>query len=45
MGAVFDTLAYARRLREAGVSETQAGGRAEALRAAFADSVATKADL
>lgn len=30
---------------EAGVSETQAGAHAEALRAAFADGVATKADL
>ena len=45
MEAPFDTLAYARRLREAGVSEAQAGAHAEALRAAFAEGVATKADL
>ncbi len=45
MEAPFDTFAYARRLREAGVSETQAGARTEALRAAFADGVVTKADL
>ena len=31
--------------REAGVSEAQAGAHSEALRAAFAESVATKADL
>ncbi len=45
MEALFDTFAYARRLREAGVSETQAGARTEALRAAFAEGVATRADL
>ena len=45
MEAPFDTFAYARRLREAGVSETQAGAHTEALRAAFADGVVTKADL
>ena len=45
MEAPFDTFAYARRLREAGVSETQAGAHTEALRAAFAEGVVTKADL
>ena len=45
METAFDTLAYARRLREAGVSEVQAGASAEALRAAFAEGVVTKADL
>ena len=45
MEAPFDTFAYARRLREAGVSEAQAGAHTEALRAAFADGVVTKADL
>lgn len=34
-----------RRLREAGVSEAQAGAHVEALRAAFAEGVVTKADL
>ena len=45
MEAVFGALAHARRLREVGVSETQAGARTEALRAAFAEGVATRADL
>jgi hypothetical protein len=40
-----DTLAYARRLREAGFSERQAEGQAEALAAAMTDTLATKQDL
>ena len=38
-------LAYARRLREAGFSEEQAEGQAEALAAAMTDTLATKQDL
>ena len=45
MEAVFDTLAYTRRLKAAGFSEEQAEAQAEALRAAFHEGVATKADL
>ena len=41
----FDTLAYARRLKEAGVSDKQAEAHAEAIRAAMTHGVATKADL
>ena len=40
-----DTLAYARRLREAGFTEEQADGQAHALAAAMTDSIATKEDL
>jgi hypothetical protein len=40
-----DTLAYARRLREAGFTEQQAEGQAEALAAAMTDTLATKQDL
>jgi len=40
-----DTLAYARRLREAGFSEIQAEGQAQALAAAMTDTLATKQDL
>ena len=40
-----DTLAYARRLREAGFSEAQAEGQAEALAAAMTDTLATKQEL
>lgn len=40
-----DTLAYARRLREAGFTEEQADGQAHALAAAMIDSIATKEDL
>jgi hypothetical protein len=40
-----DTLAYARRLREAGFSERQAEGQAEALAATMTDTLATKQDL
>ena len=41
----FDTLAYARRLKEAGVSDEQAEAHAEAVRSAMTHGVATKADL
>ena len=41
----FDTLAYARRLKEAGVDEAQAEAHAEAVRAAITEGAATKADL
>jgi hypothetical protein len=40
-----DTLAYARRLREAGFTEEQADGQAQALAAAMTDTLATKQDL
>jgi hypothetical protein len=45
MALALDTLAYARRLREAGLSEQQADAHAEALAAAMTDSLATKQDL
>jgi len=45
MAIAFDTLAYARRLREVGFSEQQAEGQAEALAAAMTDTLATKQDL
>ena len=45
MAIALDTLAYARRLREAGFSEEQAQGQAEALAAAMTDTLATKDDL
>ena len=41
----FDTLAYARRLKEAGVDEAQAEAHAEAVRDATTEGVATKADI
>jgi len=41
----FDTLAYARRLREGGFTEAQAEASAEALAAAMTDTLATKQDL
>ena len=41
----FDSLAYARRLKEAGVDEAQAEAHAEAVRDAMTEGVATKADL
>lgn len=41
----FDTLAYTRRLKDTGVTETHAEAHADALRAAFHDGVATSADL
>lgn len=45
MAIALDTLAYARRLREAGFTEAQADGQAEALAAAMTDTLATKQDL
>lgn len=45
MAISLDTLAYARRLREAGFSAAQAEGQAEALAAAMTDTLATKQDL
>lgn len=45
MGIALDTLAYARRLREAGFSEQQAEGQARALAAAMTDTFVTKQDL
>ena len=41
----FDTLAYARRLKEAGVDEAQAEAHAEAVRDAVTEGVATTADI
>ena len=41
----FDTLSYARRLKEAGVDEKQAEAHAEAVRDAITQGVATKADI
>ena len=41
----FDTLAYARRLKGAGVDEAQAEAHAEAVRDAITEGVATKADI
>jgi len=45
MAILFDTLEYARRLRQAGLSEQQAEGHAQALAAVMTDSIATKQDL
>ncbi len=45
MAFALDTLAYARKLREAGFSEQQAEGQAEALAAAMTDTLATKQDV
>jgi hypothetical protein len=41
----FDTLTYARRLREVGVPQEQAEAHAEALAAAVTETLATKEDL
>ena len=41
----FDTLSYARRLKEAGVDEKQAEAHAEAVRDAMTQGAATKADI
>ena len=43
--SIFDTLRYARRLREAGVAPEQAEAMADALAEEFVPSLATKADL
>jgi ubiquinone biosynthesis protein UbiJ len=45
MAISLDTLVYVRKLREAGFSERQAEGQAEALAAAMTDTFATKPDL
>ena len=45
MAIALDTLAYARRLREAGFTEQQADGQAEALAGAMSDTLVTKQDL
>jgi len=45
MAVAFDTLVYARRLRQAGFSEQQAEVQAEALAAVVAETLATKQDL
>ena len=45
METVFDTLAYTRRLTQAGVEHEQAEALADALRVAFNEGVATKADI
>ena len=41
----FDTLAYARRLKDAGVSDEQAEAHAEAVRAAVTGGAAAKPDI
>ena len=45
VAVAFDTLTYARKLREAGVPQAQAGAHAEALGATVAETLATKQDL
>jgi hypothetical protein len=45
VAVAFDTLTYARRLREVGVPQEQAGAHAEALAAAVTETLATKQDL
>ena len=45
MEAVFDTLAYARRLKRAGIPDDQAEAHADALQAVFTEGVANKSDL
>jgi len=45
MAIALDTLEYARRLRQAGFSEQQAEGQAQALAAVMTDSLATRTDL
>ena len=45
MAVAFDTLTYARRLREVGVPQDQAEAHAEALAAAVTETLATKQDL
>ena len=45
MAVAFDTLAYARRLRQAGFTEQQAEVQAEALAAVVTETLATKQDL
>jgi hypothetical protein len=45
VAVAFDTLAYARRLRQAGFTEQQADVQAEALAAVVTETLATKQDL
>ena len=45
METVFDTLAYTRRLTQAGVEDKHAEALTDALRAAFSEGVATRADI
>lgn len=45
VAVAFDTLTYARRLREVGVPQEQAEAHAEALAAAVTETLATKHDL
>jgi hypothetical protein len=45
VAVAFDTLVYARRLRQAGFSEQQAEVQAEALAAVVGETLATKQDL
>ena len=45
MAVAFDTLTYARKLREAGVPQAQAAAHAEALGATVTETLATKQDL
>jgi hypothetical protein len=45
MAVAFDTLAYAKRLRNAGCSEQLAEVQAEALAAVVTENIATKQDL
>lgn len=45
MAATFDTLTYAKRLKQAGFTEQQAEAQAEALRAVVDENLATKQDL
>jgi len=45
VAVAFDTLTYARRLREVGVPQEQAEAHAEALAAAVTETLATKDDL
>ncbi len=45
METVFDTLAYTRRLTQAGVEARHAEALTDALRVAFNEGVATKADI
>lgn len=45
METVFDTLAYTRRLKDAGIAEEYVEVHAEALRAAPGGGVATRADI
>jgi hypothetical protein len=45
VAVAFDTLTYARKLREAGVPQAQAEAHAEALGATVTETLATKQDL